>query len=294
MADQSIIDSKFLERLERLAIRWHKSFQGLVGGHNLSGFAGPGHEFLDHRHFHYGDDLRAVNWRAYLRFEKMFLKMFRVEPHVPIRLLVDTSSSMTTGAIPKLPYVKKLAAALCYVGLVKLDTICVEPFAGRLGDGFICSGGRHRFAPAAAYLSGLVAAGKSNFAAVVRQFLARHLQRGLVIVLSDFLDDADCTKPLQYLADYGHELLLVHVWANEDRTPPWNGELELIDAETGARLELQADRSVREAHTAAFDRYSEEIQHLALSSGGRYVGVPTSLPVEDAIFGPVTQARVTA
>src|SRR5579871_1304401 len=92
-----ILDRAFLEKLERLALRWQKSFNGLVGGHNISRFAGAGQEFLDHRSFHQGDDLRAVNWRAYMRFEKLFLKMFQVEPRVPVRLLLDISSSMTAG-----------------------------------------------------------------------------------------------------------------------------------------------------------------------------------------------------
>ena len=92
MASEALLDRLFLEKLERLTIHWEKSFSGLVGGHNSSRFAGGGQEFLDHRHFHHGDDLRAVNWRAYMRLEKMFLKMFQIEPRVPVRLLLDTSA----------------------------------------------------------------------------------------------------------------------------------------------------------------------------------------------------------
>ena len=66
MASAPLLDREFLEKLERLTIHWHKSFAGLVGGHNRSRFPGAGQEFLDHRNFHHGDDLRAVNWRAYL------------------------------------------------------------------------------------------------------------------------------------------------------------------------------------------------------------------------------------
>src|SRR6201993_2316544 len=144
-AEAPLLDRQFLEKLERLTIHWQKSFNGLVGGHNNSRFAGGGQEFLDHRHFHHGDDLRAVNWRAYLRLEKLFLKMFQIEPRVPVRLMLDTSSSMQTGAIAKFDYARKLAAALCYVGLVRLDTICIQPFASELADSFVCAGGRHRF-----------------------------------------------------------------------------------------------------------------------------------------------------
>src|SRR5205809_8120561 len=123
MTSAALLDRQFLEKLERLTIHWEKSFSGLVGGHNSSRFAGGGQEFLDHRNFHHGDDLRAVNWRAYLRLEKLFLKMFQVEPRVPVRMLVDLSDSMTAHGGSKLHYARRLAASLCYVGLVRLDTI---------------------------------------------------------------------------------------------------------------------------------------------------------------------------
>jgi uncharacterized protein (DUF58 family) len=134
--EEPLVDRQLLEKLERLTVRWRKSFTGLVGGHNVSRFSGPGLEFLDHRHFHQGDDLRAVNWRAYMRLEKLFLKMFQIEPRVPVRLMLDVSPSMQTGEINKLTYARRLAAALCYVGLVRLDTICLQPFSDHLHDSF--------------------------------------------------------------------------------------------------------------------------------------------------------------
>src|SRR5947209_1455452 len=141
MSTTPIIDGAFLEKLERLALNWQKSFPGLVGGHNMSRLPGAGQEFLDHRHFHHGDDLRAVNWRAYLRLEKLFLKMFQVEPRVPVRMLVDLSASMTAHAGVKLDYSRKLAAALCYVGLVRLDSIGVHGFSNRLSQRIFSTGG---------------------------------------------------------------------------------------------------------------------------------------------------------
>ena len=150
---ESLIDRDFLEKLERLTIRWRKSFPGLVGGHNLSRFAGPGQEFLDHRHFHQGDDLRTVNWRAYMRLEKMFLKMFRVEPRVPLRLLVDSSLSMGAYDGAKFNYARKLAAAFAYVGLVRLDSIQLQMFGATLGESIPCSGGRHRFGPISDFMA---------------------------------------------------------------------------------------------------------------------------------------------
>ncbi len=290
MPQDTLIERSFLEKLERLTMRWQKSFPGLVGGHNLSRFSGPGQEFLDHRHFHEGDDLRAVNWRAFMRFEKLFLKMFRVEPHIPIRLLIDTSRSMSTGDGMKFEYARKLAAALCYVGMVNLDSIVLQPFASKLADPMTCSGGRHRFAPAVEYLQKLEPRGRTDYFATVRQFISEYSQKGLLVVISDFLDDVDCERPLQYLADFGHELMLIQLWAEEDRTPPWEGELELADAETGVKMRIEFEAGAREQYTAAFEEYSKRLRRLALRNAGRYAGLSTAVPIEEAVFGGLAKA----
>jgi uncharacterized protein (DUF58 family) len=289
---EPLIDRHFLERLERLTLHWQKSFPGLVGGHNVSHLAGSGQEFLDHRSFHQGDDLRAVNWRAYMRFEKLFLKMFQLEPRVPVRLLIDVSASMTSGAAPgdlaKFDYARKLAAALVYVGLVRLDSILLQPFSGRLLDPFLCSGGRHRFQPAENFLRALSPGGQTHYLDVLRLFLNAYPQRGLVMIISDFLDDADCFHPLQYLADFGHELFLIQLWGEEDREPSDRGEVELIDAETGAQMKIAIDDNAREEYKLAFDAHAAEIRKLALRNGGRYAGLSTRVPIEEAMFGPLT------
>lgn len=291
---EPLLDRHFLERLERLTIHWQRSFAGLVGGHNVSRFSGGGQEFLDHRNFHHGDDLRAVNWRAYLRLEKLFLKMFQIEPRVPVHMLLDTSASMSSGnngVTSKFDLARRIAASLCYIGLVRLDTIALQPFSSDLGEGIVGGGGRHRFRPILEYLQRIEAKSVTNFDSVVREFIQTVPQRGLVIVLSDFLDDRDCLRPLQYLADFGHELLLIQIYSEEDRMPPWNGELELVDAETLAQVRLQFDEQAREQYTRAFDEYSAALQQLAVRNGGRFAGVSTATTLEDIIFGALVRTR---
>ena len=291
MAAEPMLNREFLEKLERLTILWQKSFAGLVGGHNLSRLAGPGQEFLDHRNFHNGDDLRAVNWRAYLRLEKLFLKMFQTEPRVPLRMLVDTSDSMLAYGGGKFEYARRLAAALCYVGLVRLDSIEVHGFTRRISKRVISSGGRHRFPGVMDAIAAIPSGGATDYHAMVREFIGSYPQRGLVIVISDFLDDRGCERALEYLSDFGHELMLLQVWAPEDRTPPWLGELELRDAETGDHLKLDFDEAARTRYTRAFDEFSQGIQTVALRSGGRYAGRTTDQPLEEVVFGELIRAR---
>ena len=226
-----------------------------------------------------------------MRLEKLFLKMFQIEPRVPVRLLLDTSSSMSATSDEKFDYARKLAAALCYVALVRLDTISIQPFSDGFGERFICGGGRHRFSPVMDYLGHLQTGGHTSFYETVRQFISTYSQRGLLIVVSDFLDDNGCEKALQYLTDFGHELLLVQVWSEEDRRPPWNGELELVDSESGSRVKMQIDDGARERYTAAFDHYAEKLQKIAVSNNGRYVSVSTTMPLEDVIFGAMVRAK---
>ena len=191
-------------------------------------------------------------------------------------------------------YARRLAGALCYVGMVRLDGIELHPFAGKLGRRHLCTGGRHRFGPVLDSLGAMEAGGRTDFLAVMREFISRYSQRGLVIVISDFLDDQGCERALQFLADFGHELMLLQIWSEQDRTPPWDGELELEDAETGGRLKVQFDPAARLRYTQAFDDYAGIIRKLALRNTGRYAGVTTAQPVEEVVFGPLVRSRGVA
>jgi uncharacterized protein (DUF58 family) len=238
-----------------------------------------------------------VNWRAYMRLDKMFLKMFQIEPRVPVRLLLDTSVSMSAGspgAENKFEYSLRLAASFCYVGLVRLDTIEVLPFSGDLHEGKVCGGGRHRFSPLSQFLQTVKPEGTTNFLKVARQFLNEYPQRGLVIVISDFLDESGCDKALQYISDYGNELMLIQLWSPEDREPRYSGEFDFVDAETSARLRIHVDADSRRMYTEAFDRFSASIKTIAMRANGRYAGLPTSVPVDEAIFGQLMKSQVIA
>jgi hypothetical protein len=143
-------------------------------------------------------------------------------------------------------------------------------------------------------IASMAEGGRTDYLAVVREFIGNYASRGVVIILSDFLDDSGCEKPLGYLSDFGHELMLLQIWADEDRTPPWVGELDLRDAETGAAMKLDVDEVAREAYTRNFDEYCDELQRLALRSGGRYAGIGTSQPLEAVIFGDLVRMQGVA
>jgi uncharacterized protein (DUF58 family) len=201
------------------------------------------------------------------------------------------SASMGAHGGEKFDYARKLAGALCYVGLVRHDTIEIHPFTNRLSQRIFSSGGRHRFSGVMDSLSALATGGATDYHGVIREFIGTYSQRGLIIVISDFLDDNGCERALQYLTDFGHELMLLQLWADEDRNPPWTGELELRDAETGAAMKLDFDTAARERYTRAFDEYCSAVQTMAVRSNGRYAGIATSQSLESVIFGDLIHVR---
>lgn len=294
VANRPLLDSSLLTKLEKLTLEWRDRFAGPGGGSQTSRHRGAGQEFFDHRHFRSGDDFRTVDWRAYLRFETLFLKTFQLEPRVPLRLLLDVSASMAvgeTGERAKFDYARRLAAALTYIALIQLDSILLQPFSDRLHVPEIASGGRQQFAIGERYLRELRAAGKTDFRAVAREFVQHYPQRGLVIIVSDFFEDSGTLSPLREIAASGHEPMLVQVWSEEDRQPSGDGDLQLTDAESGATLKIALDEATRQAYTNAFDRHAGQVRELAVRHGGRYAAVSTRMPVEEAIFGPLALGR---
>jgi uncharacterized protein (DUF58 family) len=283
-----LLGPALLSRLEHLTIGWRSRATGHPGGILPSRHTGAGSDFLDHRQLYPGDDLRAVNWRAYLRFERLFLKLFHMEPQAPVRILIDTSASMSAGyeskGTEKFRLALQVAAAIAYVGLLQLDSVVVQPFAGGLTQPVAASGGRYRYPVVEQALKALTPGGETEFAAVVQQFLTRYPQPGLAIVVSDFLAEWESVRKLEWIAAQAHELILLQVWSMEDRAPSAEGELELIDAETGARLQLLADAGTREAHTRAFDEHGERLSELAARAGGRYAAIPAHFPLEQSVL----------
>ena len=198
---------------------------------------------------------------------------------------------MTAYGGVKFAYARKLAASLCYVGLVRHDSMEIRGFSKISRRAFFPPAGGIASMGSPTASMALEAGGVTDYQAVVREFIGSYPQRGLLIVISDFLDDKNCERALQYLADFGHELMLLQVWADEDRTPPWSGELELQDAETGPASSSISTTTRANATPRAFDDYCSMVESMALRSGGRYAGISTGQSLESVVFGDLVRMR---
>src|SRR6202050_1496575 len=144
MASPLLLDRDFLKALEEITFLCREDLTGPIGADHRSRSHGPGMEFADYRHYASGDDPRFLDWNAYLRLGKLFLKIFQTERHVPVRILLDSSESMNCEGTSesKFSYAQRLAATFVYLALLHLDTTAVVPFAERLNKPLVVSGGR--------------------------------------------------------------------------------------------------------------------------------------------------------
>jgi hypothetical protein len=125
---------------------------------------------------------------------------------------------------------------------------------------------------------------------MVEEYLHRYQVPGLAIVISDFLGDGECLRPLKSIADRGHELWLIQLWAAEDRSPSLGSHLRVVDVESGYMLSVSVNDTNMRAYKSALDRHSEALRAMACSRGGSYLGLSVTTPLLDVLFGPMIRA----
>src|SRR5919107_3623782 len=124
-------DDEFLKKLENLHVVSKRAFAGQNRADRLTPKRGRGLEFADHRPYAPGDDFRHIDWKAYKRLSRLLLRLFDEERDLPIYLMLDVSRSMAEPA--KFDLARRIAAALCYIGLVQLERLTILPFGRGLG-----------------------------------------------------------------------------------------------------------------------------------------------------------------
>src|SRR5947209_17720877 len=118
-----LLEPDFLARLEQLELVSRKIFLGRLKGEKRSKRKGQSVEFADYRNYVIGDDLRFLDWNLLARLDRLFIRLFLEEEDLHFYVLIDNSMSMDFGNPTKLHYVKQVAAALAFVGLVNMDRV---------------------------------------------------------------------------------------------------------------------------------------------------------------------------
>ena len=282
---ESLLDKDFVARLEYLYVVTRELFAGHAAAERLSKKFGVGVEFADYRTYTPGDDFRYIDWSAFARRDELLIKLFSEAQAARIYIVVDASHSMGVGTPEKLLFAKKIAAALAYVSLANLDPVTMLVFDQSLRPLSRVFQGRAQLQPMLAFLDEIRPDGTgTGMGTAFRQFVQRFHGGGLVILLSDFFDRAGYEEAIRLLVYHHYGLVAVQVNDREEVEPSFNGDLELVDSETGERKVVQMTPKLRETYAETFEHHYGELARLCKVQQRTYIPVVTDSPFEELIF----------
>jgi uncharacterized protein (DUF58 family) len=279
-----LLDPDFLHKLEQLELVSRKIFVGRMKGERKSRRRGSSVEFAEHRTYTSGDDLRHIDWNVYGRLDKLFLKLFLEEEDLHVYTMLDTSMSMDFGSPTKLRYGKQVAAALAFIGLVNHDRVLVDTFSARLEQGLHGIRGRSQMWRVVQYLDRLQPTGTSDLTAAAREFAIRHAGKGVVVVVSDFLDKRGYQEALRYLLARNMDIYVVHVLSQEEVNPELVGDLRLVDAEDGDFAEITMSAPLIKRYKDTLNAFVGGIKEWCTSRGITYIFTTNQFPFDKLIL----------
>ncbi len=270
----------FLRRLESLSL----SAGRLIATGNTATRAGAVRggrvEFLEHRGYVEGDDLRDLDWNVYARTDEPFVKVFGAEREKRVTLLLDLSASM--AAIPGKDLTAcRLCAALAHVALSAGDTVSI-----RLTDRSTSTPTRKGLAASSGFIQWLERApakGTADWEDVIPRVVAERRAPGALVILSDFWHGG-VVPLLLPLVKARQEVTLLHLLTPEELSPPLHGDVRLQDAESGEEVSLSLSESDLDAYRESVENHIEALADSARRHGMRHLLCRTDVPFEHMVL----------
>ena len=244
----SLFDSAFLAKLEQLHLLARRIFRGDRRAERRSRQTGASLEFSDYREYTPGDEPRSIDWNAYGRLERLFVKLHEQEQDLPVTFLVDCSASMRwlpeekADALSKFDHARRLCAALAYIALANLDRVDIHFFAASSVGELGVARGKAQFHSVLKFLGAPPDAdGPTRLRNAVQSLTQHARRRGLVFVLSDFFDPHGCEEPLAMLRHSQFDVHALQILAPEELAPAITGDLNLHEIETAFAMDITAN-----------------------------------------------------
>lgn len=274
-----------IRRIGRLEIRARHVVEGFMSGMHRSPYFGRSIEFLQHRQYAPGDDLRHVDWKVWAKADRLYVKQFEEDASMRCTLLVDVSKSMEYGRGPlnKYEYAATAAVSLAYLLLRQHDAVACMAFDEKIRA-------RTPMRSTQVHLSSIVQAldanrpqQKTDPGNVLRLIAEENYRRGLIVVVSDLLGDVTSTlRGLRLLRQRGHDVLVLHVMDDDELDFPFDGPTRFEGLELPAHLNCNP-RALREGYLAAVEKFVSSLRHGCARDAVDYELIRTSQPMDAAL-----------
>jgi uncharacterized protein (DUF58 family) len=286
---QPLLDPQFLARLEQLELVSRKIFLGRMKGERRSKRKGQSVEFADYRNYVIGDDLRHLDWNLFGRLDRLFIRLFMEEEDLHFYILIDNSLSMDFGTPSKLHYARQVAAALGFIGLVNMDRVVVEVFNNRLVQSSPVLRGRRSLWRLMDFLQKLEPSGPSDLRRALRSFSIKCSGKGIVVLLSDFMDKGGYEDALRYLVARQLDIYAIQILSQEEIEPGVVGDLRLVDIEDEDVAEITVSAPLLRRYKQNLAAYRSALNEFCLRRGIAYLFTSNQVPFDRLVFSYLRQ-----
>jgi len=275
---QRFLNPRTLASLEGLDLQARMIVEGYVAGLHASPYHGFSVEFAQHREYVPGDDIRHVDWKVWSKTDKFYLKQYEEETNLLTYLLLDTSESMayaSEGNVSKLQYAQFVAAALSYMVLRQQDSIGIALFDDAVRRLVKPSGQPSHLKEMLRVMDVTPAREKSDIGVVFNDLAERFKKRGVVVVLSDLLDEVPrIIAGLKHLRHRRHEVIVFHVLDPAEVDFPFR-DTTLFKGMEGAPDLIADPHGLRKAYQAELRAFLDDLKRGCQSIDIDYVPLRT-------------------
>ena len=276
-----------LARVAQLELRARSVVEGALAGMHRSPHRGSSVEFAQHRDYVQGDEIRHIDWKVYSRTDRYHVKQYEEETNLRATLAVDVSASMNyrgaSSTATKREFGITLAIALSYLLTRQRDMVGLATFDAGISRFVPPAGTAAHLRQIAEILAAEPARQRTGIADTFHALADRLKRRGMVVVISDLLDDASSVlRGLQHLRHRRHDVLLLHVLDNDEITFPFSESMVFEGMEGEPPLHIEP-RAMRAEYLRAFDAYRQELRGGCRERGVDYHLFNTSDPLESAL-----------
>ena len=274
-----------IKRIARLDLRARHIVEGFLSGMHRSPYFGQSVEFLQHREYVSGDDLRYVDWKVWARQDRLYVKQFEEDTNLRCTMLVDVSNSMAygNGHLNKYEYACTVAGSLSYLLLKQQDAVGCMAFDDRIRIRVPIRSKRNHILSIIKSLSVSEPKDKTDLYSILRSAAENLPRRGMIVLISDLLADAQSTlKGLKLLRQRGHDVLVFHVLDDDELEFPFSGPTRFEGLESIDYLNCNP-RALREGYLEVLNAYLEEIRRGCARNTVDYALIRTSQPLDAAL-----------
>ena len=274
-----------IKRIARLDLRARHIVEGFLAGMHRSPYFGQSVEFLQHREYSWGDDLRYIDWKVWAKQDRFYVKQFEEDTNLRCTMLVDVSGSMRYGSGPlnKYEYGCTIAASLAYLLLRQQDAVGCLAFDEQARMIVPQRTKRNHIDAIIKALDVSDPRDKTDLYQILRQVAESYPRRGMVVLVSDLLvERAGLFRGLKLLRSRGHDVMVFHLMDDDELDFPFSGPTRFEGLELPIHLSCNP-RALRRGYLAALSAYLDEVRRGCVQNNADYALLRTSQPLDAAM-----------